>query len=193
MNIRAWLMENTDLSPKQRRFREIFLYILFGGLTTVVNYVSFRLLYVFSVAINIPATIQLGHHNFDFALMFVNVLAWAIAVVFAFFTNRIFVFCSGGRIFSELIGFVSARIFTLVAFEVGLFMFAFFILESFFLIPKETLVLVILGFRVTWVDIIKIGVQVFVVFANYILSKKYIFNKSKKTDSNPEDSAQGAL
>ena len=53
----------------------ILLYLIFGGLTTLINISAFALLYKAGVP-NVAA----------------NVIAWILAVVFAFFTNKIFVF-----------------------------------------------------------------------------------------------------
>lgn len=77
----------------------VLLYLIFGGLTTLINIASFTLLYKAGVA-NVVA----------------NVIAWILAVVFAFFTNKIFVFQntthSVKSFFAQLVKFFMGRIST---------------------------------------------------------------------------------
>lgn len=58
------------------KYREIIIYIFFGGLTTAVNFVVFFPLYNY---LQVSATIS-------------NLIAWLAAVIFAFFVNKRFVF-----------------------------------------------------------------------------------------------------
>lgn len=77
--------------------REMFNYILFGVLTTIVNYG------IYEISVYLGADYKLA-----------TVLAWIAAVGFAFITNKVFVF--GSRSFKmkiflkELFSFVLARI-----------------------------------------------------------------------------------
>ncbi len=61
--------------------REIIMYLIFGVLTTLVNYI---------------ATILLSRYVFtsgaDGQFTLCNAVAWAVSVLFAFFTNKLFVF-----------------------------------------------------------------------------------------------------
>jgi putative flippase GtrA len=59
-----------------KKNKEAILYVVFGGLTTLVNIVAYSLLYYFAEATNTLS----------------NVLAWVISVVFAYITNKLFVF-----------------------------------------------------------------------------------------------------
>lgn len=83
------------------QYKEIILYLIFGVLTTVVNWVIY-----------FPLTNLLGvnHH-------LANVIAWIAAVAFAFFTNRKIVFESGKtekkEIALEAAKFVAGRLFSL--------------------------------------------------------------------------------
>ena len=56
--------------------KEIILYVIFGVLTTIVNLIAY---YLFSNIININYLIS-------------NAIAWIISVVFAYITNKFFVF-----------------------------------------------------------------------------------------------------
>lgn len=82
------------------KHRDILLYLIFGGLTTLVNYlVYFPLHHVFHV----PASLS-------------NFVAWVVAVVFAFLTNKPFVFqshdWSSATVISEVCKFVGSRFFS---------------------------------------------------------------------------------
>ncbi len=92
-----------------------------------------------------------------------NVVAWVMATIFAFFTNKYFVFNSKGggkkHFLYELLTFFGARALTLVMSLVLL------------------LVLVdLLHLNPYWS---KIGVNVLVVIANYVVSKLLIFKKPR--------------
>jgi len=65
-------------SKKRAEFREIFMYLLFGGLTTAVSALFYFL-----------ASWGLG-----FSAWLSTVISWVFAVCFAFVTNKIFVFQS---------------------------------------------------------------------------------------------------
>ena len=62
--------------------KETILYIVFGVLTTLVNFVAFKL---FTMVFDKLVSSQLGVH-------ISNVLAWIFAVAFAYVTNKLFVF-----------------------------------------------------------------------------------------------------
>ncbi len=71
-----------------RRYRRMISYLFFGVLTTAVNTVVYILLYDVGNIGNVPSTI----------------IAWLIAVLFAFFTNKFFVFNSRRENKAGLIG-----------------------------------------------------------------------------------------
>ena len=79
----------------------VVMYLVFGVLTTLVDWVAYRILRLSG----------LGY-------MFSNVAAWAAAVVFAFVTNKFMVFNSKSVdrliIIKEFISFVGARVFSLL-------------------------------------------------------------------------------
>ena len=82
------------------RYEETFWYLVFGGLTTLLNLAVFYVLYEW---MHIDTVIS-------------NVMAWGAGVLFAFVTNKLFVFRSGGwngkKLWWELGTFVSARLFS---------------------------------------------------------------------------------
>lgn len=91
------------------RYKEFVLYILFGVLTTAVNYSCYFLfLKVFSLY-----------------YIFSNLISWIITVIFAFVVNKAFVFFSKAidikTVSRELIMFVAARIVSLLVETAGLY------------------------------------------------------------------------
>lgn len=132
---------------KNERLVEIILYIFFGGLTTVVNFVAYFI------------ARDLFHFNFVIS----NTISWISAVLFAFITNKIWVFKSKTESFFELI------------IEFGKFIF--YRLLSFG-IDMGSMFIFIKVFHLS--DFIaKLLTQIFIVISNYLFSKLFIF-KSKK-------------
>ncbi len=129
------------------RYKEQILYLIFGGFTTVVN-----------IAVYGFCT-RIFHANEYFA----NFLAWAIAVFFAYVTNKLWVFESKSSdmktLTREILSFVSARVVTL-----GLDMAVMYA-----------------GIQLLHINdlIVKVCSNVLVVLANYIFSKFFIFKKTK--------------
>lgn len=123
---------------------ELWNYLIVGALTTVVSIGSYS---IFSKLLKINYLIS-------------NVLSWIVSVIFAYFTNRWFVFHSKEKKkFKEFIAFVSSRVLTLL-------------LDS--------------GLMIVGVDYLKIDdlltkilVQIIIVISNYILSKLIVFKKEK--------------
>ena len=135
-----------------KKYKSVILYIIFGGLTTMVDWsVSFTLYYLWGDAIE--ATPWLIHGA--------NVIAWVAAVAFAYVTNRIWVFESKrrglGAIVAEVSAFAGGRVFTLLLQEV--------LMAVFF----------------TWLGfneyLVKIVAAVLVVILNYFISKIFVFRK----------------
>lgn len=126
------------------KYREVILYLFFGGLTTLVNIVSFFLL-----------------RQFDFSVYISNVIAWILSVLFAFVTNKLFVFESKGKSkkenTKELVSFFGFRLLSL-----GFDMVAMYVFIS--LINLKEL-------------IAKIISNIVVIIMNYVFSKLLIFKK----------------
>lgn len=75
-------MEKLKAIFKKLVNKETILYVVFGVLTTLVNFVAFKL---FTMVFDKLISSQLGVH-------ISNVLAWIFAVAFAYVTNKLFVF-----------------------------------------------------------------------------------------------------
>lgn len=126
------------------KYKEILLYLIFGGLTTLVN------ILVYALCTKIL--------SINWAVS--NVIAWILSVLFAYVTNRKYVFESKSEnIFKEMSSFFGFRLLS-------------FVLD--------------MGFMYLFVDMIqmndmiaKVIVQVIVIVLNYIFSKLFIFKKKE--------------
>ena len=133
--------------------KEVVSYLFFGVMTTVVNFVIFCLC------------------NFRMNVLVANAIAWVGAVIFAFVTNKLFVFDSkswkGSVLLKEIPTFAGARLLTLGLEELGLLV----MIEWLHL--DEVLTLPFISGEM----IIKIIISVVVVVLNYVFSKILIFKK----------------
>ncbi len=130
-----------------KKKKEVFNYLIVGCLTTLVGLVSY---YLFVSTLLDPDN--------AFELQIANVLSWILAVLFAYFTNRKFVFESKNNKLSEFIKFILSRISTLLV-----DMFCMFCFVTVLSINDK---------------ISKLIVQVIVFILNYIFSK-FIVKKKK--------------
>lgn len=144
-----------------KKHREIIVYIIVGGLTTVVNYI-------------IHFGLRFLNVNYYIALS----AAWLGAVLFAYVANRIFVFESktkGKERIKEFLLFFGARVFS-YGFEL-LFSFVFIDCakaDRFVWQPDFTETVIPVGEL-----IVKTAAQVIIVLSNYIFSKLVIFKEKK--------------
>lgn len=145
------------------KYKEPVMYIVFGVLTTLVNFMAFWLF-----------TKIFGEQLY----LVNNAIAWVAGVVFAYITNKLFVFESkswSAKVLSkEIPEFLGARIFSFLVEEGGMLLFI-----SVLGLGEKTLTL--LNFTITGQFIIKILLAVIVVVLNYVFSKFIIF-KSKGSE-----------
>jgi putative flippase GtrA len=143
------------------KYKEIITYIIFGVLTTLVNFFAFWLF-----------TKIFGEDLY----LVNNAIAWVVGVVFAYVTNKLFVFESKSwdlkLITKEITGFLGARIFSFLVEEGGMFLFI-----SVLGLGEKSLTL--LGFTITGQFIVKILLAVIVVILNYVFSKFFVFRKQE--------------
>ena len=126
---------------KMKLKKEFALYIISGVLTTIVN------ILVYFLFVNLQVNYLVS-----------NVLAWFFSVLFAYVTNRIWVFESGkGNVLKEASLFYGGRIFSGIV-DTGL-MYLFIGILS-------------IGDFTS-----KIIIQVIVVILNYVFSKLIVFKK----------------
>jgi len=130
------------------KYRDVLLYLIFGGLTTLVNFLVYFPLY------NLQGL----------SGAFSNVIAWLVAVIFAFLTNKPFVFQSYDwsvkTVLPEATKFVGCRILSGLMETLSIWMFVD-----------------LLRWNGNWIKII---VSVMVVILNFIFSKWIVFIKKGK-------------
>lgn len=130
-----------------KKYRETILYLFFGVLTTIVNIVTYLF---FTRALGVDLLIS-------------NAIAWILAVLFAYVTNKFFVFESKNIkakfLLKEFTSFVSCRIFSGVT-EMGL-------------------MYVMINIMSINDFIVKLFTNVVVVVLNFIFSKLIIFKNKK--------------
>jgi putative flippase GtrA len=127
-----------------RKYKMPILYLFFGGLTTLINIFVYFICYNILYLSNITS----------------NVIAWILAVIFAFITNKIYVFESKSKsILYELSTFFACRLGTGLL-DLGIMYLTVDILK--------------------WNALImKILSNVIVIILNFVFSKIIIFKKDK--------------
>ena len=132
------------------KYKSILLYVIFGGCTTLVNIVTYAVC----------------TRTFNLGTVSSNILAWVLAVTFAYVTNRSWVFesrASGARgMIREITSFFSCRLLT-----GGLDLLIMYLFVDVF------------GMN----DIImKIISNVIVIILNYVASKLFIFKNGGQNE-----------
>ena len=124
--------------------KEVISYLIFGVLITVVNIVVY---YVFNTWLQVNYLVS-------------NAIAWIASVLFAYITNRKYVFESKNTsMFNELVKFISARLSTGI-----MDMILMWLLVD--VLSMNSMVS-------------KIVVNVLVIVLNYVLSKVFVFKKEE--------------
>ena len=128
-----------------RKYRDILSYLFFGALTTLVNYLVYLLLF----------------NMVGLSGVLSNAIAWIVAVIFAYLTNKPFVFqshdWSRGTVFPEFGRFIGCRIGS------GLL--------------ETAVIFVFVDILSGDGNIIKLATSVLVVIINYIGSKLLVFRR----------------
>ena len=129
-----------------KKYKFIILYGIFGVLTTIINIVIYALCY----------------DMFNISNVVSNIIAWILSVLFAFITNKIWVFeskCFDYKIFiKELWNFIVCRLAT-GALDLGIMYVGVDLLKG----PAL---------------ILKIASNIIVIILNYVMSKLFVFKKS---------------
>ena len=126
-----------------KKYKEPLLYIVFGIATTLVNFVAYFLLSKLGITTAIS-----------------TILAWLLSVIFAFFTNRKYVFkAEKNGFFNQLFSFFSMRIATGAI---------------------DVLIMILFVDVLEFNDLlIKLLSNVLVIILNYIFSKFLVFKKGE--------------
>ncbi len=138
--------------------KSVLLYLFFGGLTTLVSILTFWLAELF---IRSDFNVSIFGSMYSVKVVLSNAISWICAVLFAFFTNRIWVFNSPTDswtgFFKQMAAFFGGR-------------FATFLLETAILVVFVS----ILDFNEM---LMKIIAQLVVLVSNYVISKLIVFRK----------------
>jgi len=130
-----------------QKYKETILYLIFGVLTTLINIVT----YAFCTRI-------LGVNYY-----ISNIIAWFVAVLFAYITNKLYVFESKSieykYVIKELLSFMSCRVLSGVIELILMFVMLNLLLINDF--------------------IVKIITNIVVVILNFIFSKLIVFKNEK--------------
>ena len=128
-----------------KKYKEIIMYLIFGILTTVVNIVVY---FIASNVLNINYLIS-------------NATAWFLSVLFAYVTNKLYVFESSSKEFiKEIVAFFSSRLATGIL--------DMFLMWLFVTVASLNDV------------VVKIFVNILVIIMNYIFSKLFVFRKDDR-------------
>ena len=157
------------------KYKEIILYLIFGVLTTAVSWITyFAVMYGGRAVLSIPAgDISSGRYLAVYTAS--QVISWIAAVLFAFVTNRKWVFTDADKdapAARQLAVFASGRLLTLgldfVITYAGTLMLASVFPET------------VLGVNPSEVAA-KLAAAVVVIVCNYVFSKLFVFSR-RKTD-----------
>lgn len=162
------------------RHREVLMYLIFGFLTTVVGWsVYYVLLFGGRAIFDIPAD-ETTSVRYLALYTAAQILQWVCAGLFAFFTNRAWVFTHADRsvsVWKQLVTFAGGRIITLgidyvITFGLTLALGA--------LIPTWTAA-VLWGRTFNLCELIsKLVASVAVIISNYVVSKLFVFKNKKE-------------
>ena len=138
------------------KYKEIINYLIFGMLTTIVS-LSTKYLLLFTI-LDASNALQ---------LQIAVVTSWITACLFAYVTNRIWVFESKSKeILKEMAKFFAARLATL-----GMEMLIMFIFVTALGLNSDM-----------WVVVWTLVSQVLIIIGNYILSKLIVFKDKKEKE-----------
>lgn len=136
------------------KYKELIVYLIVGVLTTIVSWAAYGISKFF-----------LDVENSAFQMQVAVIIRWVAGVLFAYVTNRKYVFMSKNpKILKEFISFTASRVITLFT-----DMFIMWILPP-----------VLYGWKVPYADWVATFIAAVVVtILNYVFSKLMVFRKKK--------------
>lgn len=139
-----------SLDERCQKYRDVILYAIFGVLTTIINIVSFYVL----------------THLFNISIMVSTLVAWILAVLFAYLTNRKWVFSS----------------YAVTNKEKTVEVLKFFLMRLFTGIVDWSCMLIFVEILAFDEMVIKCLANVLVIVLNYIASKLIIFRRDSQDE-----------
>lgn len=163
-----------------KKHREVLLYLIFGFLTTVVGWSVYYVILLGGRAVfEIPVEETTSARYFALYTT-AQILQWVCAGLFAFFTNRAWVFTDADKstsLWKQLLPFAGGRLVTLgldyvITFGLTLALGALIPAWTAFELMGKTFNLCEIGS--------KLVAAVVVIIANYIISKLFVFKNKKE-------------
>ena len=161
------------------KHKEIIMYLIFGVLTTIVGMGTYFLVLFAARSVGVSETS--GAYNA--VRVAAQIIQWVLAVLFAYYTNKKWVFdaASTEHEKTRLASFFGARLFSLGCDSLVTFGTVFALTKAGY---KSFLLALPLGVKLAFTPDLwaKLAAAVVVVVVNYILSKFFVFRKSKGAD-----------
>lgn len=170
-----------SFTESQEKKRKIFMYLVSGGLTTAANWIVYIL---FDLLVQSDMMVTLFGYEFSLKIAVKQIVGWIVAVTVAYILNRITVFRSKGNVIRELFTFAGARVLSFLVLELGVMYLMIWACEAITGQPASTPMFMIASFAFTYDYLVKLINCVFVVIANYVLSKIMVFRKKDMVDYN---------
>ncbi len=131
-----------------KQYQKEINYLIFGFLTTALSLFVYYILTITILSPEVALELQIA-----------NIISWIVGLLFAYVTNRKFVFKSkNNQVFKEFLKFFLSRISTLLLDMVIMFLFV-----------------TILKYNN---QVMKLISQILVILGNYVLSKRLVFKHS---------------
>lgn len=177
-NFILWLFDQfLDLYKKHT---EIVMYLIMGVATTLVNFIMYSVAFTY---MSCGSSVASFLNNFgmsltakDVDMTIANAIAWVVAVLFAYFTNKILVFHS--HVWKP----------RFVLKEIGLFVSARLITGVLEIVCPPILFKLGIDIKIFGIEglVSKSIVAVAVIILNYIFSKLFIFKNKQIEDENKD-------
>ena len=164
------------------KYKEIILYLFFGVATTAVSWiVYFGIMWAGRGIFSIPPDAQFGG-KYVALYTAAQIISWVCAVLFAFYTNRKWVFTDAEKsasVFRQLAVFASGRLVTL-GLDYVVTLGGTFLLGI--LIPSlDAFTVPVIEKTVNANEIIaKFAAALLVIIGNYVFSKLFVFKKAEE-------------
>jgi putative flippase GtrA len=186
--IKTIIVGGEGLTEKQEKIRKLFMYLVSGCLTTAVNWICYV---AFDKLVKADMMVNLFGKEVSLKFIINQIVCFIIAVIVAYFLNRVTVFRSKGNVLRELASFFGARIISFLVLELGVYSLMIWACVSITGLPIGTPMTVwqifIWSFAFTYEYLCKLINSVFIMIANYVMSKVMVFKKKDMVDYNAED------
>ena len=186
--IKTIIVGGEGLTEKQEKIRKLFMYLVSGCLTTAVNWICYV---AFDKLVKADMAVSLFGKEFSLKFIINQIVCFIIAVIVAYFLNRVTVFRSKGNVFRELLTFFGARILSFLVLEIGVYSLMIWACVSITGLPIDTPMavwqIIIWSFAFTYEYLCKLINSVFIMIANYVMSKIMVFKKKDMIDYNADE------